>query len=115
MIASKVDEVSHRLREAAGTGEVITIVYDGGSQPGAKREIMVNRLRRDGKVEAIDLQTHSAKTFFVSKIIVVAADHPAASYDANVYRASRAPGGRKRTYSTQRHGLWGWLKSLFGH
>lgn len=108
-------KVRDALTASAGTGEVLTIVYDGGSQPGSKREIIVDRLDRKGvKVQAVDLQTHSSKTFFVDRITIVSSDHPAPAYDANVYRASRAPGARRSSKVEQRTGFGTWLRGLFG-
>jgi len=77
-----------RLFEAAGTGEILTIVYDGGSQPGTKRDVTVLDVQDDGtdraKMRALCLATGRPKLFFLDKVTIVDPDHAAPVYRAEL-------------------------------
>ena len=47
--------------------QAIRIVYNGGSHPGLPRDV-VPRLLQDGKLIAVDLQSHISKSYFLEKI-----------------------------------------------
>lgn len=88
-----------RLREAAGSGEILTIVYDGGSQPGTKRDVIIHRIDGEGaalKVRTRCLSTGLPKLFFVAKLTIVEPDHPAPVYRAKGTAAAVKPKRRKR-------------------
>jgi predicted DNA-binding transcriptional regulator YafY len=55
------------LLEAIDTGEILDIKYNGGSQPGALREIAPISVLND-KVSARCLTSSSTKTFYINKI-----------------------------------------------
>ena len=59
--------VRERLQRAIGTGELIGIVYHGGSQPGAFREIAPLQIDAD-KVRARCYSSNAVKVFSLSKI-----------------------------------------------
>jgi len=56
-----------RLSEAIGTGELITIIYNGGSQPGTTREILPLQII-DNMVRARCYTSNKVKTFVINKI-----------------------------------------------
>lgn len=58
------------LSEAISTGEIIAIVYHGGSQPGTKRQISPISIS-NSKVRARCLNSNETKLFFLSKIQIV--------------------------------------------
>ncbi|WP_269685485.1 hypothetical protein [Flavobacterium lacustre] len=60
-------ETLNILLEAINTGEVLDIKYNGGSQPGALREIAPISIS-NGKVSARCLTSNSTKTFDINKI-----------------------------------------------
>lgn len=60
-------EVLNRLIEAIDSGEILTVIYNGGSQPGSIREIAPISIS-DGKVSARCLTSQSTKTFYIEKI-----------------------------------------------
>ena len=71
--------IEKRLNEAAEAGEVITVVYHGGSQPGTKRRLSpIKATPRE--LRARDLATDEVKTFLVAKIEIVSENHPAKEY-----------------------------------
>jgi hypothetical protein len=73
--------IEKRLNEAAKAGEVITVVYHGGSQPGTKRLLRpIKATLRE--LRARDIATDEVKTFLVSKIEIVPDNHPAKEYIA---------------------------------
>lgn len=73
--------IEKRLNEAAEAGEVITVVYHGGSQPGTKRRLSpIKATSRE--LRAKDILTDEVKTFLVSKIEIVPDNHPAKEYVA---------------------------------
>ncbi|MBN9602670.1 MAG: hypothetical protein J0G33_07045 [Afipia felis] len=57
-----------RFSAAIGTGEILRIVYDGGSSPGSVRDILALAILPDGKVRAKCLTTGQAKTFILEKM-----------------------------------------------
>jgi hypothetical protein len=73
-----------KFREAIGTGEVLRIVYDGGSSPGAIRDIIALAILDDGKVHAKCLNTLQAKTFVLSKMRL--SDSAIETYDSTIPR-----------------------------
>lgn len=62
-----------RLREAIEAGEVLNIIYRGGSQPGTLREIAPISIKGD-KLRARCYSSHAVKTFAIEKIIIVEGD-----------------------------------------
>ena len=73
-----------RLQEAIATGEILGIVYHGGSQPGAFREIAPIAIK-DGKVQARCNASNAVKTFVIEKIEFRAAS-PSPDDIANSWR-----------------------------
>jgi hypothetical protein len=61
--------IEKRLQEAIDAGEVIKIIYQGGSQPGASREIAPISVTKD-KVRARCFSSNAVKSFFLSKIVL---------------------------------------------
>jgi hypothetical protein len=59
-----------RLRQAIESGEVLKVIYHGGSQPGSLREIAPISIK-NGKVSARCYTSNAVKSFTVEKIIVV--------------------------------------------
>lgn len=76
-----VDKVREVLEEAIRTGEVVPIVYHGGSQPGSIREISPISVS-SSSVQARDLATGIPKTFRLAKIELAASGLEAATYEA---------------------------------
>ena len=62
--------ISDRLRQAIQAGEVLTVVYHGGSNPGAVREIAPMEILGD-KVSARCFTSEATKTFFIEQIEVI--------------------------------------------
>lgn len=59
-----------RLREAIESGEVLKVIYHGGSQPGSLREISPIRIK-NGKVSARCFTSSAVKSFAIGKIVIV--------------------------------------------
>lgn len=57
------------LKEAIGTGELLTIVYHGGSQPGSVREILPLQIT-ETKLRARCYSSNAVKQFLIEKIEV---------------------------------------------
>jgi hypothetical protein len=62
-----IEQVRQKLSEAMQTGEVLRILYHGGSNPGAMREIIPLQLSVD-KVRARCYTSRAVKEFVLSKI-----------------------------------------------
>ncbi len=60
-------DIKEYLLEKIDTGEVIEIIYNGGSKPGTLREICPVNFVED-KLSAIDIETEVRKTYILSKI-----------------------------------------------
>lgn len=58
------------LQEAITTGEVLRIRYEGGSQPGAERDISPISLK-EGKVRARCYSSNAVKLFVIDKITIL--------------------------------------------
>lgn len=59
-----------RLREAIEAGEVLKVVYNGGSQPGAMREMAPISIK-NGKVRARCFTSNAVKSFVIEKITIL--------------------------------------------
>lgn len=59
-----------RLQAAADAGEILEIIYNGGSRPGSKRKLGILRVDRD-KIRARCYTSKAVKLFFVNKIEIV--------------------------------------------
>src|SRR5690554_5595250 len=55
------------LQQAIETGEVLTVAYEGGTQPGTTRQIHPLKLHND-KVRAYCYSSKAEKDFFIAKI-----------------------------------------------
>jgi hypothetical protein len=67
--------VIETLRSSIRTGEIVTIVYHGGSNPGAHREVFpIQILVGDEKVRARCISSGTTKVFIVDKISIVNSD-----------------------------------------
>lgn len=64
------------LVEAAGTGEVLTVIYSGGRAPGTKRKIVVRSVD-DDEMGVREFPSETFKTYLVSRTMVVDQDNPA--------------------------------------
>lgn len=62
--------MEERLKEAISSGEVIKVIYEGGSQPGAVREIAPISIG-NGKVRARCYTSNAVKSFVIDKIKLV--------------------------------------------
>ncbi|MCD1631376.1 WYL domain-containing protein [Marinobacter shengliensis] len=62
-------DVLQQLEEAIETGEVLTIVYNGGSQPGATRKISPIKIE-GAKVRARCFSTNAVKLFNLEKVVI---------------------------------------------
>lgn len=76
-------DLVERLKQASEAGEIITIVYNGGSQPGTKRQISPIKVTQR-EVRARDMAANEVKTFLVSKLEIVSENHPANDYVVGV-------------------------------
>lgn len=75
-----------RLKDAAGTGEILDIVYAGGTQPGTRREITVRAI--DGEMlKACCLATGMSKTFRIDRLEVWDGDPRVPIYDVALARS----------------------------
>jgi len=70
------------MLEVCRNGEVVRIVYHGGSQPGTARDISVITVS-DLEIRARDLAVGKAKVFKLAKIELVQNSSPTPSYDPN--------------------------------
>lgn len=73
------------LLEAITTGEIITITYNGGSQPGTKRQISPINIS-NSMVRATCLNSNETKLFSLSKIQIVSNTDSFKSYNPNLQK-----------------------------
>ena len=78
------DELEDKLMEAMETGEILTIVYQGGSHPGAPRQIQPRSIF-DDKIRALDVQSGRNKQYLIQKIRIVDGDAPIPDYTPTIY------------------------------
>lgn len=76
-----------RLRQAIESGEVLKVIYHGGSQPGSLRKITPISIK-NGKVSARCYTSNAVKSFALEKIVVVEgeAQPPAAEYQPGLVK-----------------------------
>ncbi len=84
MTVSGADEVRARLEQALETGEVIGILYHGGSQPGAYRQITPVQVG-EKQVRARCHTSHAVKMFALDKIELRDAASPTTSDLSSVW------------------------------
>ena len=77
---SMIDAARQVLERAAGTGEVIRIIYHGGSQPGSVREITAIAVTHTDLV-AHDLASGGRKVFKLAKLEIAESGAAAPEYD----------------------------------
>ncbi len=65
-----IENVRARLLEARDGGEILTIIYNGGSQPGTKRNIVPVKVDATD-VRAREADTGAQKVFKIEKIVLV--------------------------------------------
>ena len=66
---NKIDTIQHAIE----TGEILNIIYHGGSQPGTAREIAPIAIK-DDKVRARCLTSNAVKAFIIDKIYFISGD-----------------------------------------
>lgn len=71
-----LDDVGSVLRAAVGTGEIISIAYHGGSQPGTRRDIVVLRVDED-RVFARCLDAGGFRLFLFDRMAIATGNEPA--------------------------------------
>lgn len=69
--------------EACGTGEVLTVIYDGGTHPGLKRRIVVTNIE-DDRLTVREVGNTTPKTYIVGKTRFVDDDYPSQWVPENV-------------------------------
>ncbi len=67
------------LCKAVESGEVLTVIYHGGSQPGTKRQLSPIKVT-EREVRARDVSTGDVKTFLLAKMEVVEVNSKAEAY-----------------------------------
>lgn len=72
-------ELEKRLSEACGTGEIIEIVYFGGTQPGTMREVMPISIV-EPYLTAVCLASGERKTYRLDRLRLAARDESVARY-----------------------------------
>lgn len=68
-----MEEIIKTLQTAIGTGELVNIIYNGGSEPGKSRMIIPIKID-GGKVRARCYVTNAVKTFNIDKMILSPTD-----------------------------------------
>ena len=62
-----IEALKQRLQETIGTGEILNIIYHGGSEPDAARQLFPMQIKGD-QLRARCLATNRVKTYSLSKI-----------------------------------------------
>lgn len=78
--------IEERLRQAIASGEVVKVIYHGGSQPGSMREIAPMTIK-NGHVSARCYTSNAVKSFALEKLVVVDGEalHPAKEWRASLF------------------------------
>ncbi|MFN3625829.1 MAG: hypothetical protein ACK4TP_17435 [Hyphomicrobium sp.] len=84
-----------RLKDAAGTGEIVDIVYAGGTQPGTRREITVRAVEGE-MLKACCLATGMPKTFRIDRLELWDGDPRVPVYDVGRARSELIRERRER-------------------
>lgn len=69
----KMKTIKQTLQNAIGTGELINIIYNGGSEPGKSRMIMPINIEGN-KIRARCYTTNTVKSFNIEKITLAQSD-----------------------------------------
>ena len=74
------DDIFEILSEAAKSGEIVSIIYHGGSQPGSVRDLYPIEVTIR-EVRAREVATGATKTFLLSKMEVASLNTSTGQYD----------------------------------
>lgn len=66
-----MSKVLSRIESAIQTGEILTVTYNGGSQPGVVRQIVPVKFQESDKVRARCLLSGMTKCFVIEKLSII--------------------------------------------
>lgn len=83
-----MSDIRARLVEAAGTGEIVSVVYKGGSQPGSRRDIVVRSVAGNF-VEVVCLASNEPRKMRLDRIALWDGNPFTPAYSASAPRRAR--------------------------
>ncbi|CAI8841164.1 hypothetical protein [Methylococcus capsulatus] len=107
------DELISKLNDAIKTGEILSVIYHGGSQPGSVRQLSPIKVT-SREVRGIDISSNEVKTFLVAKMELANSTSSPKQYDPSTKSGSLEPATIREAYQGQVEKLkeLGWYVGL---
>ena len=94
------EELIEKLQEAIKTGEILSVIYHGGSQPGSVRQLSpIKVTSRD--VRAREVSSGAVKTFLVEKMELESSTSSIRQYDPDAKSNNIEPASIKEAFQDQ--------------
>ena len=94
------EELINKLSEAIETGEILSVIYHGGSQPGSVRQLSPIKVT-SREVRARDVSSNAVKTFLVAKMELIGSILTTKQYDPNVINGNVEPASIEEAFQNQ--------------
>ena len=94
------EELISKLNEAIDTGEILSVVYHGGSQPGSVRQLSPIKVT-SREVRAREVSSHAVKNFLVAKMELAGSTLSAKQYDPNAQSINTEPASVREAFQGQ--------------
>ena len=94
------EELINKLSEAIETGEILSVIYHGGSQPGSVRQLSPIKVT-SREVRARDASSNAVKTFLVAKMELIGSILTTKQYDPNVINGNVEPASIEEAFQNQ--------------
>ncbi len=105
--------LSKKLNEAVETGEIISVIYHGGSQPGTVRQISPLKVTHR-EIRAREVATGAVKTFLIDKMELAQGKSDAKQYNPDAVNKLPEPSTIQEVFQSEVEGLkrLGWYIQL---
>lgn len=94
------EELISRLNETIGTGESLSVIYHGGSQPGSIRQLVPIKIT-SREVRAREVTGNAVKTFLVAKMELATSFSSAKQYNPDIQSLRKEPASIHEAFQDQ--------------
>ena len=108
MTEENIERTEDVLMAAIDTGEILTIIYQGGRHPGAARQIQPFQIE-DNKIRALDIESGMRKQFIISKIEITDESALQQEYVPDIYHRESVSVEDLIEYHSEKMKKLGWV------
>lgn len=94
------EELISKLNETIVTGEILSVIYHGGSQPGSIRQLIPIKVT-SREVRAKEIPSNAVKTFLVAKMELATSSSSAKQYNPDITSLSNQPESIREAFQDQ--------------